>query len=107
MYYQLQALLIVCGILDDSKLPTLKLFKDQGKKKLIEELNSRTDTSLNTESNGVITARTPEHSIVIREPDSKHSERRVYVRVTLPGVKSVREVELEVSEVQYVIIIML
>lgn len=84
----------------DSTLPTLKLFRDQGKKKLVEELNSKPVASSKNESNGLKMCATPEHSIFIREADDKHPERRVCVKITLPGVKSVGEVELEVSKVR-------
>lgn len=41
----------------------------------------------------------PDHSISVKEPDSKHQMRRVLVKVTLPGVSSANEVDLEVSKV--------
>lgn len=41
----------------------------------------------------------PDHSISVKEPDSKHQTRRVLVKVSLPGVSSANEVDLEVSKV--------
>ena len=41
----------------------------------------------------------PDHSVSVKEPDSKHPTRRVLVKVTLPGVSSANQVDLEVSKV--------
>lgn len=41
----------------------------------------------------------PDHSVSVKEPDSKHPMRRVLVKVTLPGVSSANQVDLEVSKV--------
>lgn len=41
----------------------------------------------------------PAHSVVVKEPDSKHPGHRVVVKVTLPGVTSAHQVDLEVSMV--------
>ena len=41
----------------------------------------------------------PEHSVTVKEPDSKHPARRVLVKTTLPGVSSANQVDLEISKV--------
>ena len=81
--------------IDTSELPSLRLVPSPEKtsKKLIEELSSHTAAC---ETNSVMV---PEHSIHIKEASSKHP-RRVCVKVNLPGVRSVTEVELEVSKVR-------
>lgn len=81
--------------IDTSELPSLRLAPSPEKtsKKLIEELSSHTTAC---ETNSV---KVPEHSIHIKEASSKHP-RRVCVKVNLPGVRSVTEVELEVSKVR-------
>ena len=84
---------------DTAELPPLRLAPDEGgqeksSKKLIEELTSQMAAS---KSNGV---KVPEHSVCIKEADSRHP-RRVHMRVNLPGVRSVAEVELEVSSVSW------
>ena len=42
---------------------------------------------------------TPAHSMVVKEPDGKYPVRTIVVKVTLPGVTSADQVDLEVSEV--------
>ena len=85
---------------DDSKLPPLKLSSAETQQKsaaksakLIEELASEAAASV--DSTGLIV---PEHSVRLKEADSRHPV-RVGVKVTLPGVKSVGEVDLEISKV--------
>lgn len=84
---------------DDSKLPPLKLSSAETQQKsaaksakLIEELASEAAASV--DSTGLIV---PEHSVRLKEADSRHPV-RVGVKVTLPGVKSVGEVDLEISK---------
>ena len=83
---------------DDSKLPPLKLSSAEQKTtaksaNLIEELSSEAAASV--DSSGVTI---PEHSVSLKEADLKHPT-RVSIKVTLPGVKSVGEVDLEISKV--------
>ena len=47
----------------------------------------------------------PEHSVTVKEPDSKHPGRRVLVKTILPGVSSANQVDLEVSKVRLLIIL--
>lgn len=84
---------------DAAELPPLRLAPEKGgqensSKKLIEELSSQMAAS---ESNGV---KVPEHLVCIKEADSSHPQ-RVHMKVNLPGVRSVAEVELEVSSVSW------
>ena len=41
----------------------------------------------------------PAHSLVVKDPDGNHPRRRVLVKVTLPGVTSADQVDLEVAKV--------
>lgn len=65
-------------------------------KMLIQELES--EETLGTGQGGACVSVVPEHSISVTECEG--GRRGVRVKVTLPGVKGVKEVELEVSEVQ-------
>ena len=68
-------------------------------KRLIEEISSEQAASYTESHGGGGKVCIPAHSVVVREPDSKHPRRRVLVKVMLPGVTSVDKVDLEVSKV--------
>ena len=83
---------------DDSKLPPLKLSSAEQETtaksaNLIEELSSEAAASV--DSSGVTI---PEHSVYLKEADLKHPT-RVSIKVTLSGVKSVGDIDLEISKV--------
>ena len=83
-----------------SESPSINLFNTQQntfpkpKKELIQEI-----VSSSVDSSPIA----PRHEVKIREADDKYPK-RVVVRVDLPDVKSTRECELNVSEVQYHIV---
>ena len=60
-------------------------------KKLIQEISSS-----NVQSESVV----PNYEVIVKDADEKHSK-RVVIKVDLPGVKSTREFELDVSQVYH------
>ena len=75
----------------------------QPKKPLIEEISAKQAASCAPElPQGKSEKLTiPTHSVSVKEPDSKHPTQRVLVKVALPGVSSVDQVDLEVSKVSW------
>ena len=69
---------------------------------MIEEISSQqaASSSCAKESGGGEEALcAPGHSVIVREADGKNPTRRVVVKVSLPGVTSASQVDLEVAKV--------
>ena len=80
--------------------------KGRRSKPLIEEISSEQAASYDEEStDGGKTLCVPAHSVTVSEPDGKSPRRRVVVKVSLPGVTSANEVDLEVAKVSIIIIV--
>ena len=77
----------------------------QQKKRLIEEISAEQAAvhAASHSKNERLQCTTPVHSVAVKEPDSKHPKQRVFVKVTLPGVSSANQVDLEVSKVSAVV----
>ena len=71
----------------------------QNGKRLIEEISSEQVASFTGKEGGKQCV--PAHSFVIKDPDDNHPRRRVVVKVTLPGVTSADQVDLEVAKVSH------
>lgn len=75
--------------------PTHDSLPNTQSNKLIQEISTESNTRYKGESTKVCV---PEHTICVKEVDEKQGE-RVCASVSLPGVASVREIELDVSKV--------
>ena len=71
------------------------------RRQLIEEISPAKQEAYREESRSSKSERlcVPDHSVTVKEADSKHPSQRVLVKVTVPGVSSANQVDLEVSKV--------
>ena len=71
----------------------------QPKKRLIEEISleqAPTNAKAHSKSERLCI---PAYTLAVKHPDSKHPKQRIFIKVTLPGVSSADQVDLEVSKV--------